>query len=141
MEIILNKNTKVDVLAKTSLFKIKHKKNEDIIRLRNDKVYAGKLVKKSFFSVKTFFLFILLGVLGGYGQFMYDTQYLRYNPNPRIISGIILVFLVIGFVVAQKKRRVLMLTVDSAKSSEYVFPMDKTTDLKKVEDFIEIIVN
>ena len=142
MEIKLNRFTTVQVSAKTSLFQTQKGKKKTFVQIRNDKVTGAKIVTKTWFSKILFALFFSFALIGGYAHYMYDTVYLEYNPNPGLITGIILVITLIGFLLSIRKKTVLEIFLLGTTSGQSLnFPLDKTTDPNKLADLVDILVN
>jgi hypothetical protein len=142
MEVILSAKTAVTVTAKISQFKTETKQGQDIMYVRNDKIYGAQITTAPTFTWTLFFIFLAVGVFGGLGHYLYDTQFLGYNPNPPIIAGIFALFTIIGVVVSIRKKRILELVLDSNQSKDLVtFTLDKEANQAHVEDLIDILVN
>lgn len=142
MDVQLNEHTNVEVNAKLSVFRTVVKDKHDVLHVRNDRIYAADVSDRRGFSKFRFAIFFFVGVLGGYGHYMYDTQVLGFEPNPGIIFGIFFILLVIGFFVSFTKRRTLQLTVDSNKQPVmFEFPISKELGEKELEDLMEILVS
>jgi hypothetical protein len=142
MEVQLNEQTKVEVNAKLSIFRTTIKDQHDVLHVRNDRIYAADVSNRKGFSKVRFAIFFFAGVLGGYAHFMYDTQFLGFEPNPGIIFGIFFILVVIGFFVSFTKRRTLKFTVDSSEEgTSFEFPISKDLGEKELEDLMEILVS
>ena len=142
MEVQLNEHTTVEVSAKISQFRTEGKKGKDFLYVRNDKIYGAQVTTVSWFQTKLFVIFVLIGVLGGYAHFMYDTAVLGYNPNPGIIFGIFFVLTLIGFFASFRRARVLELVVDSSTELKtFTFKLGKDVSEAKIEDLVDILVN
>ena len=145
MEMKISDKTNVEVTAKISIFRTKNKVNE-IVYVRNDKILGAKVGILKYFKVKSFLIHLLVGLLGGYAHYMYDTQFLGYEPNPGIISGIIFLFVIIGFFTGFKKKKLLTLVVEADetslnKESYFSFEIGKETTDKNIEDLMYLLVN
>jgi hypothetical protein len=141
MEVKLNDKTTAIVNAKITVFQTEGKNKNDVVHVRNDKVYGARIATRSWFCGKRFALFVLLALLGGYAHYMYDTVVLGYLPNPGIITGIVLGVLAIGGFVSLRRRRELELVVDSGIPTVFRFPLGKDIAQDKVEDLADILVN
>lgn len=142
MEVTLNAQTTVTVTAKISEFNTTTKKGQDFMYVRNDKIYGARVTTKKWFAVKFFLLFVLAGLLGGLGHYLYDTAVLGYDPNPVIIGSIFLGLSLIGVAVSFRTSRILELVLDSNQSPSFVtYEVGKEANEGQLEDLVDIIVN
>ena len=145
MEMKLNEKTNVEVSAKLSVFRTKNKQNanEDVLYIRNDKIFAAAVKKITRFRVRLFLLLLLIGMFGGYGHFMYDTQYLGYRWNPGIVLGIVLVFVIAGFFASWHSVKYLVLSAggEGGKVNRFEIPIGKDVTDKNLEDLMYLLVN
>lgn len=140
MKVQLNKNTTVTVEEGLTKFRTTRKQKEDLIVLRNDKTYSVNIQTKRQFLLSRFLILFAIGLLGGLGHYLYDTQFLGYNPNPPIIGAIVAVFTIVGLVISFVKQRVFTVIMDDrARYKSFVIPIDKDVNQEELEQLIDIL--
>lgn len=145
MEIQLNQFIKVEVESRVTIFHLNNEeKVEKVLYLRNDKIIGAELAKYKFFSFKKFFIVLLLAITGGLVHFLYDTQVLKFEPNPTLISLIAGGILIIGLFFCFTKSRHLRVLVDSddtgpLQRSRFSFPVGSEISEKQLMDLMYLL--
>jgi hypothetical protein len=136
----LNKQTTLTIEGGMTKIRTKHKNHDDIMQLRNDKINGVQVDSKIRFVGKRFLIFVAVGILGGLAHYLYDTQFLGYNPNPTIISAIVAGVTLIGIPFSFGKERVLRILLDARTTTTSIsIPIDNTASEDSLLQVIDIL--
>ncbi|MCF7927355.1 MAG: hypothetical protein K9L74_07275, partial [Candidatus Izimaplasma sp.] len=117
--------------------------HDKLLYVRNDHIIAAELKLIKFRCIR-FLIFLVIGLVGGIGHYLYQTLESNYSPDLPISLIIIGVFSIVGLIVSlfrKRQLRIITKTADLSQKKIFTLPIDKDVEEKELEDLIYILVS